>query len=395
MKDRIKLPFQPRILAYSDSWVSNRLMTVLVPIPTVKLAELRTHRLLSQHEGEVIETAGNDALLSFNANSSRALPLSKQLEMCKGNHFTPIWTRNKKGMQGDIESDEYALFVNKEIWDESFYNASESAKTLGDNDVHKQDAALLLNPYSWTTAVITADEYGWSNFFELRCPKYRYGNGMYYSICELLDLEPNADLSEVTNMSGTYPAIQVIAEYLYDLWQFNNPTILNEGDWHVPFIDFDFFLEDDTMTYISDNYPQIGGFGTGNKSWSTNKYVVANNVVINKKSISLYARTQLTRDLLFVSMSKCAMISYDNQNKKEPIVEHLKRATERLIPNKHVSTAEHQYQVPTSSELFSDDFKEGYIEKGMGRCEHQRGKYISNIKGWKQLRKMIEHGEVE
>ena len=346
MKDKIKLPFEPYILAYSNSYVGNKIMTVLVPIPTVKLAELRTHRVISQSEGEIIETAVNDQMLSINANSSRAIPIKSQIDSVSKTPYYPVWTEHKAGMQGDVMNDKNDISSNNAIWDLSLYDNLRRANDLADNNTHKQDASLLLNPYSWTTAVITADEFGWRNFFELRCPKYTHQGIEFYSEKTMLD-EIGLLASEVENTSMTYPALQVIAEKLYDLWCYSEPVYLEEGQWHIPFFDY------------RCNSENILG-------------------------------------LLMVSMSKCAMISYDNQDKDEPIERHIKRAIEKLIPNKHISTAEHQYQVPTKEELLSgNNFSEYYDLDGFGDMIYVRGKYVSNIKGWKQLRKLIECGEIK
>ena len=84
-------------------------------------------------------------------------------------------------------------------------------------------------------------------------------------------------------------------------------------------------------------------------------------------------------------------MSYDNQDKEESIESHINRAN-RLITSKHNSTMEHQYQVPTKQEIMSNDFKEGFInELFTEEIKYQKGKYISNIKGWKQFRKIVEN----
>lgn len=64
--------------------------------------------------------------------------------------------------------------------------------------------------------------------------------------------------------------------------------------------------------------------------------------------------------------------------------------TVKLTKSK-IQQMEHQYQVPTTAELFSKDFKEEYREPMFGNgFEYHKGIYVSNIKGWKQYRKIIE-----
>ena len=39
----------------------------------------------------------------------------------------------------------------------------------------KQLCNRLLEPFMWTTMLITGPKSGWDNFFNLRCPSYRVG----------------------------------------------------------------------------------------------------------------------------------------------------------------------------------------------------------------------------
>ena len=342
----MKLPFEPKILAYSISWVNNPILSVLVPIPTVKLAELRTHRLLSQFESEVINTSTNNYDLSINANSSRAIPTDKQLLFSSKKPYNPIWTIKQKGMQGKISTDITTMKSCDILWKTAYERMTYYVETFDAFDIHKQDACLLLNPFSWTTCIITADKAGWDNFFELRCPNYNLHGKRYYSKKECTEAfgVDNIDFNDI-NISMTYPAIREIAEKIYDLWTYNEPVYLHTKEWHIPFI---------------------------------------NDVAYIDSSTSI-------KDKLYISVSTCAMISYDNQDKEESIESHINRAN-RLITSKHNSTMEHQYQVPTKQEIMSNDFKEGFInELFTEEIKYQKGKYISNIKGWKQFRKIVEN----
>ena len=86
------------------------------------------------------------------------------------------------------------------------------------------------------------------------------------------------------------------------------------------------------------------------------------------------------------------MISFDNQDKEEPVEKHIERSG-KLINSKHWSTAEHQAQVPTRRELYDGDFDSTYHNFIGVTPIYKKGKYVSNIKGWKQLRKLIENEE--
>lgn len=378
VEDLIKLPFDPISEAYSKSY-AGRLLTVKVPIPTVKLAEFRTHRKLFATESEHISIASNDQDLSINANSSRAIPLTKQVAACKQNPYIPIWTANKKGMQGDIIKNPDEVERLNKLWLNQLEdlnlsdNANDLVNQLIASNVHKQDGSLILNPYSWTTAIVTGDEEGWRQFFELRCPKYKleckitylvmdeeigelvkerevitvvyaYSKEEYISVNGLSYFDE--DLNIITEYIGTsenesmvYPAIQAIAAHIYNIYSLQTPTELKEGDWHI-------------------------ACSSGLDSYSID-------------------------DKLKVSMSRCAMISYANEDKEEDLASHLERA-KRLQESQHWSTAEHQYQVPTKAELLSEDFAVSWEIDNTNRAVYKIGKYFSNIRGWKQFRKILE-----
>lgn len=337
------LPFEPKILAYSTSWVNNPIMTALIPVPTVKLAELRTHRLFSQFESEIINTSTNDNNLSCNANSSRAIPIEKQLLFSSERPYSPIWTEKQKGMQGKIINDNVPIYSSNIVWNVAYKSMCNYVEVLNGFDIHKQDVSLLLNPFTWTTCVITGDKKAWENWFNLRCPNYNLHGKRYYSKKECVEAFGTSDINfNEINISMTYPAIQVIAEKLYNLWTYNSPEYLDVNQWHIAYV-----------KDIDTNLP--------------------------------------TKDKLYISMSKCAMISFDNHDKEESLESHINRA-KRLIRDKHDSTMEHQYQVPSKQELLSHDFMEGYKSLQFNDdIEYHIGKYVSNVKGWKQLRKIVEN----
>lgn len=367
------IPFVPYITAYSTSWINNPVMSVVFPFPTVKLAELRTHRTLYQSESENIILSENEKNISLNANSSRAIPIKKQLESCINTPFVPIWTKNQKGMQGSIIDNEDVIHLLNFRWkamlkSDSSTSIKNMVNSFANLEIHKQDVSLLLNPYSWTTCIATADKNAWDSFFELRCPKYKIetkNNNVIFAkskkeyieiITKLQDKE--TDIKNINwnkiNESYVYPAVQVIAEYIYDLWKYTKPNFLKEGEWHISFIEKD----DKKEYYNNENY-------------------------------------NATETALILSISRCAMISFDNQSKKENLDIHVNRA-KKLITEKHVSTMEHQLQVPYRVDMFKNnpmDYQVMYLLDKEHNPYLHIGKYISNIHGWIQLRKVVEFNE--
>lgn len=91
---------QPKVLAATYNPVSRtKIISFLVDFPTCLLAELRTHRILTQ--GSLYE---HSELNYFNtsSNSARAIPTNKYLQKILENPFIPIWTKNQSGMSGTI-----------------------------------------------------------------------------------------------------------------------------------------------------------------------------------------------------------------------------------------------------------------------------------------------------
>lgn len=165
-----------------------RLTTFVLTYPRFIHAEFMTHRMFSR-----------------NASSSRAIPVSKQIQMVKDNPVIPLaFTKNKKGMQGgealNGESHDAAL----KAWLDGRDRAVEIAERLAALEVHKQYSNRILESYSTITVVCTATDF--DNFFALRC-------------------HPAAQ-----------PEICELANRMYDLYVVNKPEELSEGSWHLPFI---------------------------------------------------------------------------------------------------------------------------------------------------------------
>jgi len=182
-----------------------RVTTYLVEVPTVKLAELRTHRLFVQTD-DVMGLGSSDSYLSLNANSSRAIPADRLAARVNEDPYEPLWTAEQKGMSGAPATEDQCLEAGL-AWDDFRYSAYDVQLWLKRIGIHKQETNLVLHPWSWSVCVITADHYGWDNWFRLRC----------------------AD--------GVYPAIRRLAEQIREIHYESTPTMLYPGEWHIPFIE--------------------------------------------------------------------------------------------------------------------------------------------------------------
>ena len=215
------------VVADSINQQGDRLTSLLITFPRILLSEVNTHRMLSK-----------------NTSSSRAIPFHKMVESVKNDPFIPIaWQKHHKGMQGNeyfknpvnliedwIKARDSAIFISKDLHDGS--------------GVTKQLCNRLLEPFMWTTMLITGSKEGWENFFNLRCPQYKIHQGTYKSKKEALqhglsngELKNWSDLDWLQNNEGHAEIhIMTLSEAIYDSIQESNPKVLQEGDWHIPMI---------------------------------------------------------------------------------------------------------------------------------------------------------------
>jgi len=180
--------YAAKIVADSIGPNAIRLTTMEVTFPRIVLAEFNTHRMFSR-----------------NSASSRAIPVDKMIRRVIDDPFIPAkWPQNQKGMQAtEYLTGDDALMAER-AWLLARNSATEHASRLLELGVHKQIANRLLEPFLWHTVIVTATE--WSNFFALRC-------------------HPDAQ-----------PEIQAVAYMMQELYSTEEPTQLQPGDWHLPYI---------------------------------------------------------------------------------------------------------------------------------------------------------------
>ena len=227
------------IVADSLSPQGDRLTSLLITFPRIILAEVNTHRMLSK-----------------NTSSSRAIPFNKMVEAVENNPFIPIaWQKEHKGMQG-TEYFEEPIISNfegiRDLWLTARDNAIEEATRLNNIGVTKQLCNRLLEPFMWTTMLITGSKESWDNFFELRCGNYdgfksrkeaskeflEKGNINTSTWSELDWLKLNKGQAEIHIMD--------LAEKIYDVMNESTPRQLKAGEWHIPMrnkIDNDILLD--------------------------------------------------------------------------------------------------------------------------------------------------------
>lgn len=168
---------------------ADRLTTMIVTYPRFILAELNTTRVFSR-----------------NSASSRAIPVSKQVERVRHDPALPVeWGRNQRGMQaGELLGEEIAGWARAE-WLRAAASAADRAAALDDLGVHKQVANRLIEPFAWMTTLVSATE--WQNFFALRAHR------------------------------DAQPEFRELAFQMLDAYMTSVPVQLARGGWHIPFGD--------------------------------------------------------------------------------------------------------------------------------------------------------------
>ena len=278
-----KTVIKAEVVADSLSIKGDRLTSLRITFPRIILAEINTHRMLSS-----------------NTSSSRAILFKKMVEAVQ-NPFIPIaWQKHHSGMQGTeylSKTDKFNLIsfmgimidtLHRMIEDSEEYDklakeldekleiietlltqyttmtktldewwlfardkAVEAASIMYVFGVTKQLCNRLLEPFMWTTMLITGSKEGWDNFFRLRCPDYQnlssYGMQHYKSKKEFLrniglpsTLEDYAHYTDLDwlqiNKGQAEIHMMALAEAIYDAMNESTPEQLSEGMWHIPYM---------------------------------------------------------------------------------------------------------------------------------------------------------------
>lgn len=133
-------------------------------------AESKTHRMITidtdtWHIQEDVSLM-SDPMLSRNAASSRAIPISKMLEQVRNHPATPIhWGKNQAGMQAKAELEGDDRQAAEDWWIRGAAMMAEHVESCP-VPLHKQVANRVLEPWMMMTVIVTGTE--WENFFWLR-----------------------------------------------------------------------------------------------------------------------------------------------------------------------------------------------------------------------------------
>lgn len=196
------MPLQAKIIKDSVSVCGSRLTTFEVEFHRFILPEINTHRLFSR-----------------NYQSSRAIPVERQIEMVMSDPALPVhWGKNQPGMKADNECDNLVCYrdnssgekfadTRDQAWLEARDKACEAAQYFHEAGYHKQIVNRLIEPFMFTRGVITGTDYAFNNFFTLRCHK------------------------------DAQPEIQALAKLMREEYRNSVPEKLNQNEWHLPYVD--------------------------------------------------------------------------------------------------------------------------------------------------------------
>lgn len=181
------------IIADSITETGNRLITFEATCWRPVLAEQNTHCVLSR-----------------NSASSRAIPVTKQLERFKNDFASPIvWPKEQKGMQGGADLEGQDLEDAQELWDAMAWGVHRTISNYVDEHpdaetrLHKSLLNRWLEVGLWQTQIISATQ--WDGYFWQRCHK---------------DAEPH---------------IRAMAQAMKDAADASTPHLILPGEWHMPY----------------------------------------------------------------------------------------------------------------------------------------------------------------
>lgn len=183
-----------KVVLDSVSRENIRLTTMEVTLHRFILAEFNTHRMFSR-----------------NSASSRAIPVSKQIDKVRNSPALPlVWPSEKPGMSGGSELQgqdlDDAKFLFTDLQKVALHYIEEYLEDHPEpeNRLHKSLLNRLLEPFMWHTIIVTATE--WDNFWGLRC-------------------SPLAQ-----------PEMRVAAEKMKEAYDHSRPAFVRDGEWHMPYL---------------------------------------------------------------------------------------------------------------------------------------------------------------
>lgn len=290
-----------------------RITTLELEYPRIIHAELLTHRVFSR-----------------NSASSRAIPVSKVIELVESNPAMPIhWGKNQAGMQAKEELDDLNKEAVRQLWLEAAKQVVSIAKVMADIGAHKQVVNRILEPFQHMKVVVTSTE--WANWDWLRD-------------------HPDAD-----------PTIHALAKEMKKARDGSTAQELEYGEWHLPYV----------WNYRNKNGKMLYG-------------VEQHDVVVMEQIGPQPIVHELTLEQArMISASCCAQTSY---RKQDGSLEKAEDIFKKLVESEpcHASPVEHQATPIEYSDTAMEIFQEGITHR-----DKNWDLWSANFRGWVQFRQLI------
>ena len=341
---------EAKVICDSVGEHSPRLTTFQLRYPRFIHGEFMTYRMFSR-----------------NASSSRAVPVSKNLEEVRSDELraSPVWWgREQKGMQSGEELDDNdsclvwgKVYVTakdyaQRQWTRAALDAAYHAEWLAKIGVHKSIANRPLEPFLHINVVATSCEPGLLNFFGQRLDK------------------------------AAQPEIRELADKMWAAWNESEPRKLEPGQWHLPLV----YPTDGPLDEALEIRVHAASLAAGRHDQQGHRYPTTDKLGSLCYSTEEYAplagqddpQQGLTKLEIGqrVSVARCARVSYLSYEtgRLATIRENL-ALYERLVGSQplHASPAEHQ----CTPDILIDE----------RQWEHPE--LHGNLIGWVQFRKSL------
>lgn len=303
------------VIQYSKCAITGKeIVTFELVYPRMVHSEMMTHRMFSR-----------------NAASSRAIPISKVIEMVRHDPAVPShWGKNQPGMQAREALTGRELDAVQDCWFEAAFTSAEIAERMAKHGAHKQVANRIMEPFQWMKVVIT----------------YTEGNNWYW-------LRDHTDAD---------PTIHELARKMWDAIATKTPFEIYPGEWHVPYVNR--MRGADGLKYLTEIYITDDVYET---QFLTLEEALA---------VSSSCCAQVSYRMLDLSLTK-ALAIYARLVESEPV--HASPFEHQATPMKRAAWP--SYLDPS---VWLDDEEEGVTHAD------REGKYWSaNFQGFIQHRQLI------
>ena len=226
-----KIVIRAEVVAHSLNQQGDELVSLKIILPYIILNSVLEH----------------SRELSITYIESIDIPFENVVKQVQNDPFIHIaWQKHHSGMQGtEYFTDERDISWFKMNHLKARDQAVERATDAFEKGLTKQIVNRYLEPFMWTTMLLTGSKEGWDNFFRLRNPSYQFGEltsntkvwkSKKEAIRDFPHWENNTDLFWLTMNKGQAEIHMMdLAEKIYDAMNESTPKQLKSGEWHIPF----------------------------------------------------------------------------------------------------------------------------------------------------------------